>query len=75
MKEIYFTLAIGGIIACPVAYLLMHKWLEGYAYRIELTPLPFVIALLTLGLLTAILIILQTIKTALANPARSLKND
>lgn len=75
MKEIYITLFAGGIIACPVVYLLMHKWLEGYAYRIELTPLPFVIAIVTLSLLTAILIILQTIKTALANPARSLKND
>jgi putative ABC transport system permease protein len=75
MKEIFSTLMIAGLIACPLVYLLMQRWLEGYAYRIELTPFPFVVALMVLSVLTAVLITLQTIKTAMANPVKNLRSE
>jgi ABC-type antimicrobial peptide transport system permease subunit len=75
MKEIFTILIFAGVVACPVVYLLMQKWLAGYAYRIELTALPFVSAVSVLGVLTAALITLQTIKTALANPVKSLRSE
>jgi len=75
MKEIFVILIVAAVIACPVVYLLMQKWLAGYAYRIELTALPFMIAVLVLGVLTGVLITLQTIKTALANPVKSLRSE
>jgi len=75
MKEILWTMLIAGLVACPVAWVLMHQWLQGYAYRIQLTPAPFILAIVILGALTALLVTIQTIKTALANPVESLRSE
>jgi hypothetical protein len=53
----------------------MKGWLNNYAYRIPLTPLPFVIAVAGLALITTILIALQTIKAGAQNPVKSLRTE
>jgi ABC-type antimicrobial peptide transport system permease subunit len=73
MKEFLLVILISGIISCPLAYLLMQKWLSDYVYRIDITVQPFIISILLLGFITAVLIIMQTIKTAFANPVKSLR--
>ncbi len=75
MKDFLVTVAIAGAVATPLAYIIMKQWLDGYAYRISITPLPFIITLVILTVLTAILISLQTVKAALANPVKSLRVD
>ena len=75
MKDFLLTVVIGGIIAIPLAYLIMNQWLNNYAYRIAITPMPFLITINLLIMLTAILIGIQTIKAALANPVKSLRVD
>ncbi|MCW3119744.1 MAG: transporter permease [Chitinophagaceae bacterium] len=75
IKEFLWIILIAGIIACPVAYLLMKNWLSDYVYRIDITAMPFITAIVLLGLITGILIIMQTIKTALANPVKSLRTE
>lgn len=75
IKEIVGTILIAGVIACPVAYLLMNQWLQQYAYRISLTPLPFITSVFILGLLAGLLVVMQTIKTAWANPVESLRTE
>ena len=75
MKEFLVIVLVAGIIACPVAYLLMNSWLKDYEYRIGITATPFITAIVLLALITGILIILQTIKTALANPVKSLRTE
>ncbi len=70
-----WIILMAGIIACPIVYLLMKRWLQGYAYKVAITPLPFLNAILVLGLLTSILVALQTIKTAMANPVDSLRTE
>jgi hypothetical protein len=67
------VIAIAGVIACPVAYIIMKRWLDDYVYRIDITVTPFVLTLVLLAVITGVLIILQTIKAALGNPAKSLK--
>jgi putative ABC transport system permease protein len=66
-------IVIAGLIACPLAFLVMHSWLNGYAYRISINLYPFAITLILLTLLTILLITLQTIKTALRSPVKSLR--
>ena len=73
MKEILVTILVSGLLACPFAYFLMNKWLSDYAYRIQVTPVPFIAAISMLGFFTAVVVVTQTIKTALANPVDSLK--
>ena len=75
LKEFLGIVFIAGIISCPLAYLIMHSWLNGYAYRISITGYPFMLSLLLLTLLTIVLITLQTIKAAISNPVKSLRTE
>ena len=75
MKEILWTVLLAGSLACPFAYFLLNKWLGNYAYRIHVSPTPFILAILVLGLFTAIVVVTQTIRTALISPANSLKAE
>jgi putative ABC transport system permease protein len=75
IKEFLLVVLIAGIVACPLAYIIMNKWLQGYAYRIDITARPFLISILILGFITALLICLQTIKAAIANPVNSLRSE
>jgi ABC-type antimicrobial peptide transport system permease subunit len=75
IKEFLLVVLIAGIIACPLAYIIMNKWLQGYAYRIDISMQPFLISVLILGFITALLICIQTIKAAVANPVDSLRSE
>ncbi|MGN6601464.1 MAG: ABC transporter permease [Ginsengibacter sp.] len=75
MKEFFWVILISGVVACPVAYIIMNKWLQEYAYRINITPAPFVVSVFVLGIITSILICVQTVKAARANPVKSLRSE
>lgn len=75
VKEFMIVIAVAGLVACPVAYVIMKRWLDDYVYRVDITPTPFVVTIIMLAVLTAVLIVLQTIRTALANPVKSLKTE
>jgi putative ABC transport system permease protein len=63
------------MIAVPFSWYLMHKWLEDFAYRISITWEIFAIAGL-LGIITAIIAVsVPSLKAALANPVKSLRNE
>jgi len=75
IKEFVIIILTAGLIACPLAWLIMSNWLNAYAYRIDLTASPFIFSIVMLGLITGLLICLQTIKVALANPSKSLRTE
>ena len=75
IKEFLWVIIIAVLVACPLAYWMMNKWLQEYAYRIDITTTPFIISIVCLGLLTTVLICLQTIKAAIANPVKSLRTE
>ena len=68
-------LMVAGLIASPVAWWMLQRWLDDYATRIAITVWPFGVALGALAALMALLIVLQTTKAALANPVKSLKTE
>ncbi len=75
LKEFLWVILVASLVACPLAYLTMQRWLQEYAYRVPITVRPF---LLTIGLLafcTTMLICLQTIRAALTNPVTSLRSE
>ncbi|RYF79679.1 MAG: FtsX-like permease family protein, partial [Chitinophagaceae bacterium] len=74
-KEFLKLVVIALLIAVPIAWLLTSKWLEGYAYRINLTPWYFVAAGLLAMLIAFATISLRTIKAAKANPIKSLRTE
>jgi putative ABC transport system permease protein len=66
---------LANIIAWPVAYYIMNKWLEGFAYKISVSIFLFIGAgLLALGIAQAT-ISFQVVKVSLTNPADVLKYE
>jgi len=63
------------LIACPIAYLAMSKWLQNFAYRTNISLWIF-IASGGLALIIALVTVsVQTLKSAYANPVKSLKYE
>lgn len=65
----------GSVIAWVVAWFVFNNWLEKFAYRITIGIEIFVLSSLLALLLTAILVIYQTMTTARANPVKFLKYE
>jgi len=63
------------IIAFPVAWFAMNKWLQGYTYRIAVSPWMFAIAGLLAVAIAMFTIAFHAIKAAVANPVKSLKTE
>jgi len=74
-KEFVGLLIISIIIASPVAYFLMDKWVQKYAYHTSLSWWIFIAAGSGALLITIITVSWQTIKAALANPVKSLRSE
>lgn len=63
------------VIAIPLGWFLMQKWLQDYIYRISITWDVFVIAGLTILLIAIATICYQAMKAALVNPIKSLRSE
>ncbi|MDH7462880.1 ABC transporter permease [Chitinophagaceae bacterium 26-R-25] len=63
------------IIASPLAYIGMHKWLESFAYRTSVSWWVFLLAALTAIFIALFTVSFQAIKAAVANPVKSLRSE
>jgi len=71
----FVMVVIANLVSWPIAYILTKKWLETFAYRIEMPVLPFVLsALITIGL-TLITVSMQARKAVKASPVDALKYE
>ncbi len=68
-------IVIAIIIASPIAWWLMNKWLQGFAYKIHTNWKVFGIAGFTAIFIALITISIQAIKAAMANPVKSLRSE
>ena len=74
-KEFTKWVLIANIIAWPVAYYFMDKWLQDFAYRIDMSWWIFIFAGCTALAIALITISFQAIKAATANPVKSLRYE
>ena len=75
VKEYATLVLIALVVASPVAFMAMRRWLDGFAYRIELGAGTFVaVALMTLLLLVTTVSV-QTVRAALADPVKTLRYE
>ncbi|MEG1546736.1 MAG: hypothetical protein RR371_05750, partial [Bacteroides sp.] len=58
----------------PIIWYAMQKWLEDYSYRIELSPLIFIVAGLFCLLVSFVTVFIQSNNAANSNPIDSVKN-
>jgi putative ABC transport system permease protein len=63
------------IIATPVSWYVMNKWLQDFAYKISIGWMVFLVSGIVAVLIALLTISFQTIKAALANPVKSLRTE
>ena len=68
-------LAIAFVIAAPLAWLMMDNWLAEYAYRIELSPMIFIVAGFLGMLIAGLTVSYQVGKAALVNPVHLIRYE
>ena len=69
-KDFLQLVAISCVVAFPVAWWMMHNWLQNYEYRIEISWWIFLAAGISAILIALITISFQSIKAAIANPVK-----
>jgi len=74
-RNFVLLVCISCLIAFPVAYLFMDKWLKIFPYNTGLSVTPFLLSALTVLMITLLTVIFHTVKAALANPAQSLRTE
>ncbi|MBO6522777.1 MAG: ABC transporter permease [Balneolaceae bacterium] len=74
-KDFIKLIAIGVLIASPIAWYAMNEWLMNFAYHISIGPMHFVLATLLILFIAMATISFQTIKAGLTNPAETLSNE
>ncbi len=74
-KDFLKLILISLVIAFPVSWWMMHSWLQGFAYRISITPFVFIVTGASVMLITLFTISFQSIKAAIANPVKSLRTE
>ncbi len=74
-KEFIAIAVIALVIASPIAYYVMHQWLQNFYYRSAISWWIFAVAGISITLITLITVSYQSIQAALANPVKTLKNE
>ncbi|MCJ7579479.1 MAG: ABC transporter permease [Candidatus Aminicenantes bacterium] len=66
---------LSNIIAWPIAYFIMFRWLQSFAYRSDIGLFVFILSGFMAMVIALLMISFQAIKAAVANPAESLRNE
>jgi ABC-type lipoprotein release transport system permease subunit len=74
-KDFILLVCVAFLIAAPVAYLFMQEWLQSFVYRINMSPMVFIGAILA-SVFTAFLAVgYKSYRAAIVNPIKSLRTE
>jgi putative ABC transport system permease protein len=74
-KDFLQLVGLAFVIAAPLAWFVMHRWLESFAYKTAIHLWVFVVAALLSALVALATISFQSIRAALMNPVKSLRSE
>jgi len=74
-KDFLKLVLLSFIIASPIAWYMMYQWLESFAYRIEIAWWMFALSGVLAMLIALGTVSFRSIKAALSNPVKSLRNE
>jgi putative ABC transport system permease protein len=74
-KDFAFLVVVAFFIAAPIAWYAIATWLNGYAFRITINPMPFVLPFFIVLVVAFATVSWLSVKAALMNPVKSLKTE
>jgi putative ABC transport system permease protein len=74
-KEFLIWIIIANIVAWPLAWFIMNKWLQNFAYRVNIEIWIFILSASLALIIALVTVSYQSIKAALANPVESLRYE
>ena len=74
-KDFVLLVTLSLLIASPLAWIFMHQWLQGFAYRIPVSVSIFILAGAAGILITLVTVSFHAVKSAIANPVKSLRTE
>ncbi len=74
-KEVFLLLIIATLVSWPLSYYLMKLWLQQFAFRIEMSVLPFIAASIIALIIAILTTSFQATKAANTNPALTLRDE
>ena len=75
LKEFAKWILIANVIAWPVTYFAMNRWLQNFAYRISISLSAFILAGLIVFVIALLTVSSQAVKAARANPIEALRYE
>lgn len=74
-RNFVWLVALSCVVAFPVAYLFMDKWLKIFPYNTGITVMPFILSALVVLGITLLTVIFHTVRAALTNPVKTLRSE
>jgi putative ABC transport system permease protein len=74
-REFLLLVIIANVVAIPLVIYFAQQWLQSFAYRMELSPMVFVLTITTALIITLVTVSIQTMKAAMSNPVDSLRSE
>jgi putative ABC transport system permease protein len=74
-KEFSRWVLVANLFAWPVAYLMMNRWLQNFAYRTDIGLWPFLLSALLIMIISLVTVSYQSVKAAMIDPADCLKYE
>ena len=74
-KQFIIWVLIANLIAWPIAYLMMHNWLENFAYRVDMSIWVFVLSGFSVALIALLTVSIEAVKAARMNPVKCLRTE
>lgn len=74
-SEFILLLGIAMVIAFPLTWVALARWLEGFAYHTSISPVLFIASLLVISLVTVFTVSFQAWRVAVADPVKALRHE
>jgi len=74
-KRFIILVLIAAVLAFPIAWVAMNDWLKDFPYRVNISLWVFAGAIVAAAAIALITVSFQSIKSALANPVKSLRTE
>ena len=74
-RDFVALVAVSAVLATPLAWWAARRWLDGFAYHVEVGPLPFVLVGLVALVVALVTVSGQALRAATADPVRALRSE